>query len=234
MSLSKNRDITMRVQPLYLHIDDASKMAFNFPGIFDRKIRNSSRESEIVYAFLEQRKSSFHTYNSYSKSLETFLLFCIHVTNIKSFSQLSDFHIVNYIKFLSNPQPTEQWCGERKPRKNINWRPFTEPMQQKHINRQLVLLGSFLKYLFEIRCINLPLSLPKINKSQIITERFIERQDIKFVLDHLDKIVNENEFKIKRLKFIILLFFYTGLRISEAVNHTVSSFIKKDDVFFCA
>ena len=43
---------------------------------------------------------------------------------------------------------------------------------------------------------------------------------------------NQETFQVVRSRYIILLLFYTGLRIAEAANHTMGNFIQKEENWF--
>jgi site-specific recombinase XerD len=72
------------------------------------------------------------------------------------------------------------------------------------------------------------------SKPQII-DRYLELDEIHAVLDAFSNHVISDEqqkFQITRARYIIMLLFYTGLRIAEAANHKMGNFIQREGNWF--
>lgn len=68
-----------------------------------------------------------------------------------------------------------------------------------------------------------------------IIDRYLELDEIFAVLDSLSEYPIQNEdqqFHVIRARYIILLLFYTGLRIAEAAKHKMSHFIQREYNWF--
>jgi len=109
------------------------------------------------------------------------------------------------------------------------------------INKVLTIIDSFFNYLVQTNYLaGNPLvverrrKLRKKGKPQII-DRYLELDEIHATLDALTEYKTKDEqaaFKIARARYIILLLFYTGLRIAEASKHTMGKFIQREEVWF--
>ena len=68
-----------------------------------------------------------------------------------------------------------------------------------------------------------------------IIDRYLELDEIHAVLNALSQYPVHDEtkrFQATRAKYIILLLFYSGLRIAEAANHTMGNFIQREGNWF--
>jgi site-specific recombinase XerD len=76
----------------------------------------------------------------------------------------------------------------------------------------------------------------KRNKSKPnIIDRYLELDEINSVLNALVNYHTNNDqqkFQVIRARYIILLLFYTGLRIAEAANHTMGNFLQHKNNWF--
>ncbi len=74
----------------------------------------------------------------------------------------------------------------------------------------------------------------KKNKPNII-DRYLELDEIHAILDALSQQsvdTDQSKFRVIRARYIILLLFCTGLRISEASQHTMGNFILREQEWF--
>jgi site-specific recombinase XerD len=74
----------------------------------------------------------------------------------------------------------------------------------------------------------------KQSKPRII-DRYLELDEIQAVLKALANYLQYNQsefFHVRRAIYIILLLFYTGLRISEAAQHRMGNFIQQEENWF--
>ena len=69
-----------------------------------------------------------------------------------------------------------------------------------------------------------------------LVERYLEMDELIAVLDTLEAYPLHNHdrdgFRVARARYIILLLFYSGIRISEASNHTMGHFIQRNGCWF--
>lgn len=152
--------------------------------------------------------------------------------------------MLDYQDFLKNPQPRSLWCGPKAPRQlkdgnlNPNWRVFNHGLSTATLNKTITILDSFFNYLVQANYLTgNPLAVDKRRKkrqrkAQII-DRYLELDEIHATLDALAEIDDpKRNFQAIRARYIILLLFYTGLRIAEAANHTMGNFIQQEKNWF--
>lgn len=203
-------------------------------------------DAEAISSFLSEFKDSPETLRSYAKEIERLLLWCIHVAKI-NVSSLRRNHLLVYQEFLKNPAPKKIWCGPSTSRQtkvgfiNENWRPFVKGLGNASINKALTILDSFFNYLVQTNYLmGNPLAVDrrhkKRNKSkQNIIDRYLEVDEIHATLESLLEYPAKDEkqkFQVIRARYIILLLFYTGLRIAEAANHRMGNFLQREENWF--
>lgn len=190
------------------------------------------------------KNGSKNTFKSYLISIERFLIWSMNISKIK-FKNLKRDHFFDYEEFLKNPIPSELFFGknvlrfDKKGKANKNWRPFKKPCNQQYINHSFIVIKHMFNYLVDINYLS---SNPIIKKNKKIAfekkifDRYLEPNDIITTIDCIDKRKGHdrknNMFFAKRGKFVISLFFYTGMRISEACNHTMGDFILTGENWF--
>lgn len=210
------------------------------------KLISASNDLEAISSFLNEYVDSPKTFRLYSKEIERLLLWCVHIskTNISS---LKREQFIEYQGFLKSPEPTKIWCGppvaklKKNGEINTNWRPFVKGLGPSSIKVTLTILDSFFNYLVQTGYLEgNPLAIDKRRKkrhssNQTIIDRYLELDEIHAVLHALSEHPASNDkdkFRVLRARYIILLFFYTGLRISEAANHCMGNFIQKEKNWF--
>ena len=219
-------------------------------GDYNKELGNAlieaDNDAEAISAFLQEYKESPETLRSYAKEVERLLLWCIYVAKI-NISSLRRTHLQTYQTFLKNPEPTEIWCGPSVSRLtkdgafNPNWRAFTKGLGGASINKSLTILDSFFNYLVQANyLIGNPLAVDRRRKKRQdrtanIIDRYLEKDEINATLTALNELPADNEtqsFQAIRARYIILLLFYTGLRIAESANHTMGDFKQRKDRWF--
>ncbi len=251
---SKKSKAPEPIKPLFLPIEDASKMGKqvilfardDYNKVIGNSLIDAKNDAEAISSFLREFNDSPLTLQSYAKEIERLLLWCIHVakTNVSS---LRRDHLIDYQAFLKNPQPRSAWCGPKAPRQlkdgnlNPNWRPFNHGLATTTLNKTLTILDSFFNYLVQTNYLTgNPLAVDKRrkkrhrSKSQLI-DRYLELDEIHATLNALSEYPINNEknlFQVIRARYIILLLFYTGLRIAEAAKHTMGNFTQRKENWF--
>jgi site-specific recombinase XerD len=100
------------------------------------------------------------------------------------------------------------------------------------------ILDSFFNYLIQTQYLKgNPLSVNKRRKKRtenLGTERWLEKSEINVILDSLMEAAQDDKesFAIIRAKYIIHTLFYTGLRLAELTNHTMSNFTLLEGEWF--
>ncbi|MBX3710136.1 MAG: tyrosine-type recombinase/integrase [Gammaproteobacteria bacterium] len=242
------------IQPLFILTDSPEQMgkaiirfsSDDYNKELGTALIDANDDAEAISAFLQEYKDSPETLRSYTKEIERLLLWCIHISKV-NISSLRRDHLLKYQAFLKKPEPKKIWCGPSVGRLakdeslNKNWRPFVNGLSDASINKALKILDSFFNYLVQTNyLIGNPLAVDRRRKKRNSTkpriiDRYLELDEIRATLDALinhpikdDKI----KFQIIRARYIILLLFYTGLRIAEAAQHTMGNFLQREKNWF--
>ena len=207
---------------------------------------DAHNDAEAISSFLNEFRDSPETLRSYSKEIERLLLWCIHIAKI-NISSLRRDHFLDYQQFLKKPEPIKAWCGPSTGRQtkdgaiNPAWRPFVKGLSNTSVNKALTILDSFFNYLVQSNyLIGNPLAVDRRRKkrnkaSPNIIDRYLELIEIQAVLEALASYpINDEKqrFQVVRARYIVLLLFYTGLRIAEAANHTMGNFVQRENNWF--
>ena len=243
------------INPLFLHIESSETMGKNIITLVTDNYNKAASESLIdakndaqaISAFLSEFRESSLTLQAYAKEIERLLLWCIHIAHV-NISSLRRNHLVEYQSFLKNPQPRKVWCGSKVARQlkdgsiNPAWRPFgANGLSVTTINKAISILDSFFNYLVQTNYLTgNPLAVErrrkKRNRTQSkIIDRYLELDEIHAVLTALSEYPPQDveyEFRTIRARYIILLLFYTGLRIAEAANHRMGHFVQRENNWF--
>lgn len=242
------------IKPLFLPIEDSNTMGNqiiqfakdNYNKAIGESLIDAKNDAEAISIFLNEFCDSPLTLRSYAKEIERLLLWCIHIAHV-NISSLKRNNLVEYQAFLKNPQPRKVWCGPKLARQlkdgspNPNWRPFSTGLSPTTLNKTITILDSFFNYLVQTHYLTgNPLAVDrrrkKRNRNKIrIVDRYLELDEINAVLSALSSYPTSNKveaFQVIRAKYIILLLFYTGLRIAEAAHHRMGNFIQRKDSWF--
>lgn len=252
--MNKKIDPTAIIKPLFLINNDNSCIdgqiiqftTDDYNKELGSTLIDAKNDAEAISVFLREYRDSPETLRSYGKEIERLLLWCIHVAKV-NISSLRRNHLLDYQDFLKNPAPKKAWCGPSISRLNkdnsINkkWRPFVGGLGGNSIKKAIKILDSFFNYLVQTNyLIGNPLAVDRRRKKRLqagprIIDRYLELDEIFTVLDGLAKYPirsEDNQFQIIRARYIILLLFYTGLRITEAAKHHMGNFIQREGNWF--
>lgn len=226
------------------HIIAFSKNDYN--KAIGESLIDAKNDAQAISSFLLEFRDAPLTLISYSKEIERLLLWCIHIAQL-NISSLRRDHLMAYQDFLKNPEPKNVWVGSKVKRQlsdgspNPNWRPFGKALSATTINKVITILDSFFNYLVQTNYLaGNPLAVDRRRKKRNkekpqLIDRYLEIDEIYSVLNALSNYAQKNNqetFQVVRARYIILLLFYTGLRIAEAANHTMGDFIQREDNWF--
>ena len=258
---SKKVKNTAPINPLFLPIEDSTKMGSQIIQFarddYNKSNKNAlidaKNDAEAISTFLREFNDSPLTLQSYAKEIERLLLWCIHIAKV-NISSLRRNHLLDYQMFLKNPQPKSAWCGPKVPRMlkdgelNPKWRVFNHGLSVATLNKTITILDSFFNYLVQTNYLTgNPLAVDKRRKKRRtkpqLIDRYLELDEINATLDALDTILkkpihnkycdsNKSIFRATRARYIILLLFYTGMRIAEAANHKMGNFLQREENWF--
>ena len=196
----------------------------------------AKNDLDAVIVWLNEYQESPQTYRNYRKEAERLLLWAILECG-KPLSSLTREDFSDFKAFLSNPQPTEKWCGPRVPRHSQDWKPFQGPLKESSLNQALVINNSLMNYLVEAGYLaGNPLALArrrvrttsKSNDSKTV-ERFLEEDLWLALLSYIDNLpqgTDREQAHYQRVKFLFSLLYLLGPRSSEIATHTMGSFIE--------
>jgi len=237
---SVNHDSRVMGKVLLAFTDD------NYNQKLGSQLIDANNDAEAIESFLNEYKESPETLRSYTKEIERLLLWCIHVSKTNVSSLRRD-HLTAYQDFLKHPIPKKQWCGPSLSRIkkdgtiNTNWRPFVKGLSTSSLQKTIRILDSFFNYLVQTNyLIGNPLAVDRRRKKRNqaksrIIDRYLELDEIQATLTALSQYPIHNDtkqFQVIRAQYIILLLFYSGLRIAEAANHTMGNFVQREGNWF--
>lgn len=245
------REYALSIEPLFEHVDSVNfsrlKEALSVtPGYNQSDAPNmlaADNDADAICSFLSEYRDTALTYRSYLKEIERLVLWCIHHAK-RSISDLKREHLVEYREFLLDPKPTDIWCGPRTSKyldndtPNPAWRPFASPLSKATSRKVISILDSFFNYLVQNNYLaGNPMAVEKRRKGKKVrsTERWLERDAILLTLKALDNALVQQKMKpfdVFRAKYIILTFFYTGLRLAELTHHTMGHFVLHEGEWF--
>ena len=254
MAIKKSKNNVTQIKPLFLMVDDSKNIGnhiINFAKDDYNKaigaaLIDAKNDAEAISSFLLEFRDAPLTLISYSKEIERLLLWCIHVAKL-NISSLRRNDLMAYQDFLKNPEPQNSWVGAKVKRQladgsaNPNWRPFGKALSATTINKVITILDSFFNYLVQTNYLTgNPLAVDRRRKKRNKTkpqliDRYLEIDEIYSVLNALSNYAQKNNqetFQVVRARYIILLLFYTGLRLAEAANHCMGNFIQREKNWF--
>ena len=210
----------------------------------------SAADVDVARMFLARYSADPKTFITYAKEIERFLLWCEYGEGL-SLRDVQEAQLTDYRKFLLAPKPMEFWCTKKdtrtgkRPRAsrfkpdgkiNLAWRPFAALLVNTTVRKALVIVDCFFKQLAYGRYVErhpLPPTRRLRNTysfSRSVKQRYLERELIEFVLRVITQRLNkaDEKFPWLRARYILLLFFHTGLRIAEACDarYVVRSYAK--------
>ena len=205
----------------------------------------AGRDHEAIHCWLNEYRHKATTYRTYQKEAERFLLWCVYQQK-KPMSSVDREDLAAYIFFLDDPQPKEMWCakpgGRRCLRGSPHWKPFTGALSTSAKATALSALDSLFNYLVQahylvfnplglIRKRHSSKKIPDGTATFQLQERILDVDEWNMMLDVLENFseVSIAEKKEKtRLKFLVAILYFLGLRIEELSTHTWGAFKKID------
>jgi integrase len=206
---------------------------------------NARTDIEAIECWLKEYGSSQATQRTYRKDTERLVLWAI-IERHKPLSSLMGDDLTAYSQFLENPQPAGRWCGPKLARKGkrwtTGWRPFVAPLSLQAKVASLRNITSLFNYLTEVCYLASNPILPVRRQikqhsafeyqERKLAERMLgqeEWQKIQVALNTLPSVSQEEQWKKVRLRFLVALLFFAGLRNHEVVIHTMGAFYKVHD-----
>ncbi len=183
MDITKRNDHTLVPLPLELLITPAEltgEYGSNRAAAFINKQIDANNDLQAIQTWLAEFEHSPQTQRSYRKESERLLLWSL-IERQKPLSSLTRDDLRAYQMFLANPQPVSRWCGQRKPRHNLQWRPFQGPLSEQSIAQAITIINALFSYLVEAGYLSgNPLGLmrrkikQRTTNKELLAERFLE------------------------------------------------------------
>lgn len=196
---------------------DGSSGKFRAPT--ERCLLSATNDLEAIKAWLDQHAPQQHTWRSYRREAERFLLWCVIVRQ-KPLSGVTREDCIAYRDFLANPQPVDQWCAPRgRPRWSPAWRPFEAGLSHTAIRQSIQILHNLYSFLTnQSYLIGNPFSgmpLPRAAAAQTrYKRRALTDEEWAFVRER----IGDGTPAQRRLGAIFDLLYFTGLRLAGVAS----------------
>lgn len=202
---------------------------------------HAKNDYEAVQCWLNEYRHKATTYRTYQKDAERLLLWAIYQRK-KPLSSLDRDDFEAYLSFLDNPEPKHFWCtrshGGGRRRGEPGWRPFVGGLSHSTKQTAVSCIDSLMNYLVEACYLSFnPLGLMRKRHTRKFTQstslslqtRMLEVDEWHALLDTLDnfpEIEHCQKQEKERMRFLISILYFLGLRIAELASHTWGSFRK--------
>lgn len=210
------------------------RLGFNRAPPGTIRVLRAETDLEAVLSWLDEYADSEHTRRSARKEAERLMLWAI-VMRDKALSALDRQDLLEYQKFLVDPQPAAWWCGPRRPRTDPTWRPFEGPLSPASRRQSLVILNGLFEYLAEEGYL-ISNPMPRKQRGRLTRsekwrgpERHLPREAWEFalrILEELPAVTRHQQLRKARLKFLLMSTYIFGARVSEIAGHHAGSLIK--------
>jgi site-specific recombinase XerD len=209
---------------------NGSKGTNRAPHFITQQI-SATNDLQAIQSWLAEFENAPQTLRSYRKEAERLLLWSL-IEKQKPFSSLTRDDLRDYQQFLSNPEPRSRWCGPRKPRQDINWRPFQAPLSGQSVAQAITVMNALFSYLVEAGYLSgNPLGLMRrkahyaLDKTKV-TERFLEQdlwQAVIHYIEDLPKITPREQKEYERIRFLFHLLYLMAPRVSEVAEASMNN-----------
>lgn len=181
-------------------------------------------DDQLVLKWLAVRSSCSNSYRIMRKEAERFVLWG-QTTRGKCLREIVSEDACAYAIFLSDPQPNSMWVSKIKyPRGHPEWRPFAGPLNTSSLRLAITQLGGLYSWMVERGCCDANpfrfVQKPELIHSAVIT-RQVPLTGIQLLLEAAGE--STNKMKSARDRFMVALFYLTGIRTFEAVNANMNS-----------
>ncbi|WP_281661236.1 tyrosine-type recombinase/integrase [Microvirgula aerodenitrificans] len=191
-----------------------------------------------IITWLREFEDSPHTLTNYRKESRRLLLWA--QDRGRELRTLRREDLLDYQRFLANPQPAAQWTGPARPQDHPDWKPFTGPLKPSSIKQALVILGAMFKYLYDAGYLDAnPLALSRRKSRGVMAdaplERYFEHEVWEAVLDSLEKLPMETEREqrhYERARWLFHLLYLSGVRRSEVARATMGDIFQRNGLWW--
>ena len=193
---------------------------------------------DAVLTWLREYESSPHTFTNYRKEAERLLYWT--QDRGKTLGALSRDDLMDYQRFLANPQPAEKWVAPAKPRSHPDWKPFTGPLSASSQRQALTILNTLFKYLREAGYLAAnPLALARLGKRRVPASPTIDRnleptlwQKVWSSLDTLPNDTPRAARQNARARWLLSLLYLTGARRAEVAQAVMGDIYPRNGMWW--
>lgn len=188
---------------------------------------SANNDYEAVQTWLSLYQDRPHTFRSYRKEAERFLLWSV-VERGKALSDLFVEDCIAYRQFLKSPTPSYRWIGAKTTRLSPDWRPFEGELKPGSIKQAQVILKALFEWLSRQRYLD---SNPwdALAKETLPTRILIEKAlSLSAWNSFVDWINPLGDSTMKTAKAAIFLMRDAGMRREEVCNLTRENFSFND------
>lgn len=199
--------------------------ALTTPEGEDRLLTRAKTDSELAREFLAYSDLSPTSLANTQKELYRFLMWCQHEAGL-SMKELMPEDLDAFKTFLKDPPA--HWISEAKlPRNDPKYRPFTGPLSDASRRQALVAIKGFLAFAAQRRYIAIDIGalVKNVKKPPVDKERYLSEDEIALAIAAVDARVCKTPKEIlrrERDRFLFIAYYYTGARIAELVNASMS------------
>lgn len=191
----------------------------------------------VVYWLRKTTTRSKATLESFTRESNRFLAWAA-VEHGKRLTDITGSDLYSYQNFLGNPQPASRWIGKRgrlsQEDQLIAWRPpFSGPLTQSSRTTSMRILQSLFGFLHKVAYHRGdPFSVIHIDtvirQQSTTVRRYLSSSQWSAIKDTLQAMPRESILDNKRYhrtRWVLFLFYLSGIRRSEMVGATMNSFI---------
>ena len=228
---------------------DGSRGRNRAPDDKNRTRAINDREAILEWLKIYAEPRHVHTRRNYMRESERLLLWSIFQKRV-AFSSLTTEDVIEYRRFLADPQPYEIWVSDALYRRHKpEWKPFVwrEPprslrhrvgadnqriagLSRESIRFSCTVLSRMCNWLMQQKYLeyNPFHGQPKsAARTKINVGRSLTRKQWEYVMDALDALPPDDP-KSARLRFLFYLAYLTGMRLHEIANATMGDFHTQD------
>jgi len=197
----------------------------------------ATNDIDAIKAWLARFHDTKTTFDNYRKEAERLLLWST-IQLGKALSSLTHEDLLMYQVFLENPQPAARWImrdGRKFARAHAEWRPFAGPLSPASRRQAFIILNTLFSWLVNAGYLAgnpLSLSRQRSKKSKRRVTRFLEDRlwsEVKLTIEQMPKDTDRHREHYFRLRWLFSLMYLCGLRISEIVENSMGSFLRRRD-----
>jgi integrase len=205
----------------------------------------ADNDFQAIQCWLNEYRHKKTTYQSYRKEAERLLLWCLFNAK-KPLSSLDREDFEQYFSFLDNPQPAHIWCKKKGgygiKRGEKGWKPFQGGLSPSAKITAISILKSLMHYLYESRYLDSnPLVLMRglkqfktssDERKWKVYARILEDDEFDKLIETLEELPEETTLQCTeklRLKLLIGLLYFLGLRVEDVTTSQWNAFKKMKD-----